>query len=179
MAETLARRVCEEQKANQWPGLVEEAEQICRELSVESFYTTSLSAKAYRAQVLKACHIKNEERLKTRASGGSKCDRIMTESYGKKDYVSSSQIQHVREVYKTRFAMNHFAGNFSRDRRFARTEWLCHCGKAREEESHLIYGDCEVYGEIRDKFDNLNDDENLVKFFNQVLAKRDLLDGKE
>ena len=72
-----------------------------------------------------------------------------------------------------------FAGNYSRDRRFARTEWLCHCGNAREEESHLISGNCEVYGDIRDKFENLDDDQNLVKFFNEVLARRDVLVDEE
>ena len=54
---TLARLVFEEQKINQWPGLAEEAEQICRELSVESVHTTGLSSRAYRSQVLKACHV--------------------------------------------------------------------------------------------------------------------------
>ena len=49
----------------------------------------------------------------------------------------------------------------------------------REEESHLISGNCEVYGDIRDKFENLDDDQNLVKFFNEVLARRDVLEDEE
>ena len=75
--------------------------------------------------------------------------------------------------------MNPFAGNYSKDRRFARTEWLCRCKMSKEEESHLISGNCGIYGEIRSKYDNLNDDMNLVNFFNEVLAKRDEIDEKE
>ena len=55
---------------------------------------------------------------------------------------------------------------------------LVHC-VAKEEESHLFSGNCEIYGEIRSKYDNLNDDMNLVNFFNEVLAKRDEIDEKE
>ena len=81
-------------------------------------------------------------------------------------------------MYRTRFGMLPFAGNYQKDRRFARTEWLCHCLKAKEEESHLIAGNCEVYGEIRAKYDILKDDNDLVHFFNDILAKRDELDRK-
>ena len=72
-------------------------------------------------------------------------------------------------MYKTRFGMTSFAGNFAKDKRFARSEWLCKCGEAREEESHLISGNCEVYGEIRSKYSDLNNDQQLVDFFNEVL----------
>ena len=82
-------------------------------------------------------------------------------------------------MFRTRFGMMPFAGNYSRDRRFARTEWLCRCRKARENESHLISGECEVFGDLKSKYDNLDDEENLVKFFNEILAMRDKLDNNE
>ena len=75
--------------------------------------------------------------------------------------------------------MMSFAGNFSKDKRFARTDWLCKCGEAREEESHLISGNCVVYGEIRRNYSDLNDDKQLVDFFNEVLSRRDELEEKE
>ena len=50
--------------------------------------------------------------------------------------------------------------------------------KAKEEESHLIAGNCEVYGAIQAKYDILKDDNDLVHFFNDILAKRDELDMK-
>ena len=82
-------------------------------------------------------------------------------------------------MYKTRYGMMSFAGNYAKDRRFARSNWLCKCGKSREEESHLISGNCEVYGEIRSSYSDLNDDKQLVDFFNEVLSRRDELEEKE
>ena len=75
--------------------------------------------------------------------------------------------------------MHPFAGNYTKDRRFARTEWLCRCQKSKEEESHLISGNCEIYGDIRAKYVNLDNDVDLVNFFNEVLAKRDKIEEKE
>ena len=85
-------------------------------------------------------------------------------------------MQKVRETYRTRFEMLPFAGNYGNDFRYAKTNWLCQCRKAREDESHLLSGQCEVYGEIHKKYDTLDNDENLVNFFNEVLARRELLE---
>ena len=75
--------------------------------------------------------------------------------------------------------MNNFAGNYSHDRRFARTDWLCRCRQAKETESHILSGECEVYGDIRNEFENLDDLDTLVDFFGKILKKRDLLDAEE
>ena len=40
-------------------------------------------------------------------------------------------------------------------------------------------GECSVYADIWEKFDSLEDDESLVKFFGEVLARRDALDEEE
>ena len=50
------------------------------------------------------------------------------------------------------------------------------CKEAREEESHMTSGQCKVYGDLTHNFSNLNDDNNLVKFFSEVLARRDQLE---
>ena len=177
--DSLAGKVYREQTSNKWPGLAQEADQICEKLSVQSVHTTKLSAKEYRKEIIESCHKVNEERLRKQAEGRSKCDRIEGESYGKKEYISDSILYNVRQMYKTRYGMMSFAGNYSKDRRFARSNWLCKCGKSREEESHLISGNCEVYGEIRSNYSDLNDDKQLVDFFNEVLSRRDELEEKE
>ena len=71
--------------------------------------------------------------------------------------------------------MNPFAGNFTSDKRFARTGALCRCQLTAEEESHLLSGNCPIFGSIREKYEDLNDDESLVSFFNEVLSLRDLI----
>ena len=132
----------------------------------------------YRAEVLKACHRKNKLRLRAQVVEEIKCERIMIETYGKKEYISKGRMPHVRDIFKTRFGLMPFGGNYSKDRRFARSDWLCKCREAREEEAHLISGNCEIYGEIRKKYELL-DDENLVSFFNNVLKRRDELDDED
>ena len=73
----------------------------------------------------------------------------------------------------------HLPATIHEIKRFARTEWLCRCGFAKEEEQHLLSGNCEVYGEIRAGYSNFNDDEQLVKFFNEVLDMRDKLEEED
>ena len=69
------------------------------------------------------------------------------------------------------------AGNFSRDNRFRSTGWLCRCG-AREQQEHII-SHCEIYKDIREKYNDINNEENMVSFFQEVLKKRDALDEEE
>ena len=71
--------------------------------------------------------------------------------------------------------MQPFAGNYSKDRRFARSSWLCLCKESREEESHLLSGQCSVYGDLTHKYSDFTEDTSLVQFFNEVLARRDAL----
>ena len=129
---SLARKVYDEQYTNKWPGLVEETRKICEQLSIEDVHTTKLSKKVYRKLITRACHKVNENRLRNKIQGKQKCDRIEKEKYGKKEYIKSKNIYDARQMYRTRFGMQPFAGNYSHDRRFARTEWLCQCREACE-----------------------------------------------
>jgi hypothetical protein len=75
--------------------------------------------------------------------------------------------------------MQPFAENYKHDKRFARTDWLCRCQQAKEDEAHLISGQCNVYGEVREKYGDLITDESLVSFFSEVLSLRDKLEDEE
>ena len=87
--------------------------------------------------------------------GKRKCEKILSEGYGRKDYFTKAKPEQVRQFFATRTDMLAIAGNFSVDRRrFQRTDWLCRCGKRQEQE-------------------HLNSDESLVPFFQEVLDKRD------
>ena len=71
-----------------------------------------------------------------------------------------------------------FAGNYSNDRRFIKTKWLCRCGE-KEKEDHITSGNCPIYDDIWEKRGDLENNEDLVKFFSAVLERRDLLDRLE
>ena len=67
-------------------------------------------------------------------------------------------------------------GNYLHSKKYAATNYLCRCNKAREDESHLTSGDCKVFGDLLDKFGDLSNYENLIKFFGEVLSRRDEID---
>ena len=47
---------------------------------------------------------------------------------------------------------------------------------SKEDESHIKDGNCPIYEDIREKYDDLEDDKNLVSFFREVLSRRNALD---
>ena len=71
--------------------------------------------------------------------------------------------------------MTEFAENFSKDKRFFRTNWLCRCGDERESENHITK-ECLIYDDIRKEYEDLSDDIQLASFFAKVLERRDLVD---
>jgi hypothetical protein len=179
---TLARAVYEEQKRNGWPGLAKETRQICEQLGMEDINEATIDKKGdrvYRKFITEKCKALDEKILKELATGKDKCQRIMKEPYGKKAYLTNNTIAKVRDYFYTRVKMQPFAGNYSKDRRFSRTEWMCRCAEEREEESHLLAGKCPVYGDLREKYGDLESDDNLVGFFSEILARRESLEEAE
>ena len=174
---TLERQVYEEQKINSWPGLASETRKICEELGIEDCNSTEQNKAIYKKNIISACHKNNEENLRKMARG--KCERIQNEEYGRKEYLQKKNIYNVRQEYRTRFRLQPFAGNYSNDKRFSRSGWLCKCKMAREEEGHLISGQCPVYGDLTHQFSDLTNIDNLIQFFNEVLDRRDQLDRQE
>ena len=177
--ESLAKQVYNEQIANKWPGLAEEVDKICEELEIENANSCRLDFKTYRKQVKEACHKKNEERIKKSIETSKKCERITKEVYGRKIYFKEKNIKHVRELFKARFGLTDFAGNFPNNKKFKKSDWRCICGNDKESEDHIINGECEKYKEIREKYNDLENDEELLEYFKEVLEKREKLEEDE
>ena len=172
----LASWTYREQEAMSWPGLVSETKKICSELNIEDCHVTRMGKKEYRNAVTNACHVLNEKWLRNQAEGKEKCGRITSETYGKKSYVSKKLIKEVRHSFRTRFGLLPFAGNYGHDKRYKKTNHLCRCQQKKETESHLITGNCVIYKDIREKYENFDCDEDLISFFREVLERRDQLD---
>ena len=149
--------------------------QICEELGVADCNTTLISKQKYRKLVTDACHERNRQMLLSSATE-VKCGRIQTEEYKKKDYIENKTIAESRIWFKTRFGLQNFAGNYSHDRRFAKTDWRCRCQTSVEDKGHIVSGQCPVYGDLRTQFGDLGEDKNLVNFFRAVLDRRDQLE---
>ena len=48
--------------------------------------------------------------------------------------------------------------------------------KSREDEAHVLSGQCTVYGDLTTKYSDLSSDDNLVGLFTDILARRNKLD---
>ena len=84
--DSLSRRIWEEQRRFNWPGLAREASEISRKLVVDDPNTTTLSKQQYRAEVTKACHYFQEGQLKNKMSSKdgqimNKCRKISKDFY--------------------------------------------------------------------------------------------------
>ena len=70
-------------------------------------------------------------------------------------------------------------GNYSQSKKFSKTNWMCQCLQTVEKEGHIVSGQCEVYGDLRSQFGDLQEDKNLVQYFQAVLYRRDILEEED
>ena len=94
----------------------------------------------------------------------------MKDDYGRQKYINIKTIYEARELFRTRVKMQLFAGNFKNDKRF------CRCLQTTKNEAHRKFEKCPQYTNIREKYDSVDDDQTLARFFREVLARRDALD---
>ena len=89
--DALARRVYEEQKQNNLPGLAKETAKICHELKIPDCNEANiwqLSSKEYRKMVTERCRELDMIRMMEEAGNMDKCAMIMKEPYGRKPYLT-------------------------------------------------------------------------------------------
>ena len=175
---SLASRIYHEQLAKGWPGLAKEGTDICKELDIEDVNTTDLTKSEFKRVIQGALQTRDEVMMRENAENKTKCEEIMKESYGKKLYLSENKIEDVRFRFKRRVGLLPFAGNYSNDKRYARSNWLCRCGN-RESELHIRDGTCPIYNDIWQNYANLDNDEDLVHFFSAVLERRSKIETLE
>ena len=124
----------------EWPGLAEETTQICEKLKIED------------------CNIKGPTKLITKkllqklVTEGMKWNyySLRTNNYGKKECINKKLISEARKWYISRFKTLSFAGNFSKDKKFVKWDWMYRCGE-KEKETHLTSSSCPMYSCIREK----------------------------
>ena len=127
--DTIANKIYLEQISENWPGLASETKLICEELNLDDCNIISINRDQYKKVLIQAGHIENEKYLCGLAKG--KWEMISVEEYGRKPYIQQENIFSVRQQFWTRFGLQPFAGNFSNDRRIAKTNWLCKFKQAR------------------------------------------------
>ena len=127
-----------------------EAKEICEDLGIEDVNISTMTKSEFKRLTKGAIEAKNESILRELAQEKTKCKNIMKEDYGRKKYVDENKIEDVRFRFKARVGLLPFAGNYSNDRRFIKTKWLCRCGE-NEKEAHITSGNCPIYDDIWEK----------------------------
>ena len=110
--------------------------------------------------------------MKTETMEMEKMRTIREEDWGLKDYVSKSNLWSIRKMWEARAYMLHVAGNYSHSRKYLATGWRCQAcvSQVREDQDHL--GRCQGYSDLRQGLD-LDRDNDMVKFFHLVMARRE------
>ena len=159
-------------------GLANEVAEICSKLDLEGIAACRLDSKQFRKIVTEKCHLENERRLREQTKESKKCKRIKEEKYEKRQYFEKSTLKNASKIFRTRFGMLDFAGNYKNIAKYKKTEGMCRCSQQKEQETHILSGKCEIYGDIRLKH-NISDDESLMKFFSEILQRREELEEQD
>ena len=173
--DTLAKKVYTEQVNKGYPGLAKETAQISKDLHIEDCNKTTMTKAEYKILLSQLLQVKDESMLRDQAKDKSKCERILKDRYGKKEYLTKMTIGEVRKFYRTRVGLLPFASNYKNDKRFARTNWMCRCKTEKENQSHIRQ--CPIYSDITQKYPSVDDYSDLVKYLREVLNRRDLIDS--
>ena len=72
---TLAKKIYDEQRKENWPGLAKETKNICEVLQIEDVNTTQMKKTEYKKSVNEALKRKDEEFLREEANAKRKCEK--------------------------------------------------------------------------------------------------------
>ena len=100
---------------------------------------------------------------------------LKDEDCKRKDNINQKSINSVRNTFATRVMMLRFAGNFSHDDYFGRTNWQCEACDLKVTEDQVHIASCTGYEDLRRNKNIEHDNEDLVTFFQEVLDRRDRL----
>ena len=102
---------------------------------------------------------------------------MKNERFGTKQYLKNYKLEDARLHFKYRTKMMEFKFNYKNDKKNSSELWNCDsCQSAIETQDHILW--CPAYTSLRaDK--SLDNDEDLIKYFTQVMKIREKLKLKK
>ena len=162
---SLAGRVYREQLEQDWPGLANEVKEICKELEINNLNDCDVPKWKIRDAIDRHHAVEAKEQM------GKKLNEIKDEEIGKpRDYMMTRCISDCRLQFRIRTNMVELKANMKG--RCKDGDYSClGCGDKTtiENQSHVTR--CPAYADIR-KGLNLEKNEDLVKYFRQVMLTR-------
>ena len=158
--------------------MAKEASVICDALEVESVHDTDMTKNGFKKILKESCLERDEKEMREKMASMSKCEAIRRDEFKIQDYMKSNSLGDIREIFRIKTRMNHLQGNFSRDPKYrGEAGMVCvGCGSIKETNSHVT--ECDVYADLLVGKD-LSDDRDLVKFFRDVMKRRENIEEKK
>ena len=175
----LAGQVYAEQLRWGWPGLSQEVTAISKQLGirdVNDMAANEMSSVMWKNIVNKAVWMDYELYLRNKMGG--KLEDIKSDSFGRKDYLSNKSIENSRMMIRIRSKMVHVKDNFKNMHKNKTYGLACEsCNKVQTEtQAHVVM--CPAYDKLREGL-TLSNQDDLIKYFREVMMARDKLGSKK
>ena len=156
-----------------WPGLSQEVATISAQLGIQNvndLQLNEMSKLTWKRTVNKAVQIHNEQYLKDKM--GEKLKDIKTDSFGRKEYLSSKSIENSRVMIRIRSKMVHVKENFKNMYKNRTNGLTCDSCQNQQVESQIHVLVCPAYNKLREGL-TLSKQDDLIKYYREVMVLRD------
>ena len=175
--DALAKQVFLEQRNHGWPGLVSEAQDLCKKVNLQDITVEreGENKQAWKINIRRAVEKINGKELGDEINKVDKYQKLTamkTEEYGQKEYLEEMDINKARLFFRMRTKMIKCCMNQSSDAANRAALWKClACGYV-DSQSHLLH--CPAFQDLRIG-KSLDSDLDLVDYFTKVLKMRENL----
>ena len=148
---------------------------ICESLVIEDANDTKEEKNEYAKKLKEAVRVRDEVDMKNSMEKMEKMIILKNEDCRRKKYIKQKYINQVRDIFATRVLMLRFAGNYSHNETFRRSNWLCEACDMKVTEDQVHIASCSGYEDLRRDKNIKHNNDDLVNFYQEVLDRRDKL----
>ena len=159
------------------PYIAKEAQQFSENIGIPDITKVrekELSKAQWKRRIKEAVEKKNEKELKERIMKLEKLEQMKEEKYEQKDYLKVLTMEEARTFFRLRSRVFKCKMNQSSERRNRESLWKCSGCGCVDSQSHIIH--CVAYQDLRTG-KNLDSDQDVARYFKEVLRIREKLDA--
>ena len=142
--EVLAKQIYNEQKMNNFPGLVKECQKLIKDFDIVQEFEDSQMKKYKFKKILKKKTLKkNENQMKETMKTYKKIEDLIDEKFERKEYIRNLTLEQIRTKFRIRTKM------VKMNMKNNDENWMCDsCETAIDNQSHVIW--CPAYLKLRE-----------------------------
>ena len=176
---SLANEIYRLQVQYNFPGLVEECRKLLAKYNLPNIIEEDLriSKLQWKKIVKQNINKYSEENLKLQFKSYSKLKEgpLMDSNLSMEPYIKNMKLRDARTFYRIRTNMLPAKLNMKNNPKFANELWKCDYCKKMDSQSHVMW--CSAFAPLREG-KNVEDDDDLVLYFQQVFKLREEIDEK-